>query len=305
VPNKTIRPIAGVDRPFYCKMTSFLRILLIFCLVFAGAVGCLDRRPSGQSLSGDLQWSGRVDIKGDLVIEKGSRLEIAPGTEIVFYPPGENDLYVDHPHFTGSELIVRGTIIAEGTAEQPIIFRSPDPTAPPGSWGGINLVGTNDSSFAYAIFRQADSAIHSQESRVYIEQSIFEENLVAIRFHSSEILIENNLIRNNDTGIRFHFGQPVICKNNIVGNRKGFFVTSHPRNYLIENNTIMENERNVFLGENVPDDFNMPRNYWGATEPVQIRATFFDQQVESYLGQVRILPIRSTPDPASGPQWNR
>lgn len=276
--------------------------LLLLCLVLSG---CTTGRKVKSDLIGNQVWSGQVKIHGDIILPEGSHLRIMPGTEVLFYPAGENERFSDHPNFPGSELIIRGTIIAEGTADQPIVFRYFDKTAPAGSWGGINIMESFDSSFEYVLFRQADSAIHSQDSRLYIEQSIFENNLVAIRFHTSQILIENNLIHDNDTGIRFHFGQPVICKNDIVNNGKGLFITSYPRNYRIENNTIMANQRNVVLGEEVPDDVNLPRNYWGSVDEKLIRNFFYDGQIDTYLGKLLIKPLRSEPDPASGINWNR
>jgi hypothetical protein len=286
-------------------MAIIYRKILLLLLLATIAGGCTSSIKKPTVLNRDTVWSGEVTVQGDLILEKGSRLTVLPGTDVVFYPAGNKDHLVDHPHFAGSELIVRGSIIAEGTAEQPITFRYIDPDAPAGSWGGVNLMASVESSFEYVLFQQADSAIHSQESRVYIEQSIFENNLVAVRFHSSEILIENNLIRNNDTGIRFHFGKPVICKNDIIDNKKGFFITSHPYDYLIENNTILKNERNVVLGEEVPENVLMARNYWGTTDDNAIRLTFFDKQIEPYLGIVQYEPLRSAPDSTSGVKWSR
>ncbi len=288
------------------KRLHNILLLLFSCSVLSGC--SLPRETTAvisRDLSGDQTWSGQVEVHGDIVLEAGSTLRILPGTEVVFFPAGNNDRFSEHPNFPGSELIVHGKIVAEGTPDRPIVFRYVDESAPPGSWGGINVVESFDSSFEYAHFRQADSAIHSQDSRVYIEQSLFEMNLVAIRFHTSQILIENNLIRNNGSGIRFHFGQPVICKNDIIGNERGFFITSHPRNYLIENNTIVNNERSVVIGEEVPEDVNMPRNFWGSSNEVVIRAGFYDGQVDSYLGKILVEPIRTAPDPDSGINWNR
>ncbi len=282
-----------------------LRLTALLVLAAGCATPVANVQSSDRVLTGDILWSDQVHVRGDVELVEGGRLTILPGTEVLFHPAGEDDRFTEHPNFPGSELIVRGRLIAEGTPERPIVFRHVDPTAPPGSWGGINIVESFDTSFAYVHIRQADSAIHSQDSRVYIEQSLFEENLVAIRFHTSQILIENNLIRNNGSGVRFHFGQPVICKNDIVNNGKGIFITSHPRNYLIENNTIVNNARNVVLGEEVPEDVVMPRNFWGSGDEEAIGETFFDGRIESYLGRVRISPLRIVPDPDSGISWNR
>ena len=286
-------------------MTRAIQILLFILFVSGLLSGCVasGTRVVDTDLSGEISWSGRIAVHGDVIIAEESVLTIAPGTEIVFYPAGEGDRFVDHPNFPGSELIIHGKVVAIGTADEPITFRHIDEAAPAGSWGGVNLAASIESTFEYVHFRQADSAIHSQESRVYVEKSIFEENLVGIRFHSSEILIENNLIRNNGSGIRFHFGQPVICKNNIVDNGKGIFITSYPRNYLVENNTIRNNDRNVVLGEEVPDDVFLRRNFWGSGDPDAIRSRFFDGQMESYLGKVIFEPFRTTPDPDSGVNW--
>ena len=283
------------------------RLHILISVIFAGFLlaGCAAGkiRVVTGDLSGNITWSDRVAIHGDIVLEEGSVLTIAPGTEVVFFPAGARDLYVDHPNFPGSELIIRGRIVADGTRERPITFRFADPAAPAGSWGGINLAGSQESSFSFTRFQQANSAIHSQESTLYIEQSIFEKNLVAIRFHSSKILIENNLIRNNGSGIRFHFGAPVICKNKIIDNGKGLFITSHPRDYRVENNTFSGNDRNVVLGEEVPENVTLTNNFWGSVDAESIRHSFFDGQVESYLGKVIFEPLRAEPDPNSGVQW--
>ena len=74
-----------------------------------------------------------------------------------------------------------------GTAENPIFFEAVDSSATAGFWGAINLVGSPEAIFEYCVFRQADSAVHSWDSQVYIEQSLFEDNLVGIRFNASEI----------------------------------------------------------------------------------------------------------------------
>lgn len=289
------------------KNVRFFTYVVLLAVLTLG--GCVGRTKHSLVIQGDLTgrhtWSGTVRIRGDVILEESGVLTIEPGTKILFLPAGENDRFREHPNFVGSELIIHGQLIAEGTAERPIVFRSHRLDAPPGSWGGINLSASEDSSFAYTVFRQADSAVHSQNSRVYIEQSIFEDNLVAIRFHSSEILIENNLIHRNGTGIRFHFGSPVICKNDILQNGKGFFITSYPRDYLIKNNSIRQNERSVILGEEVPDDVIMRHNDWGTNDPEQVRSGFFDAGIVPYLGRVLIEPLHVEPDPASGVQWKR
>ncbi len=286
--------------------------LLISAILAAALVstsGCSLLRPGPLTgvLERDMVWRGKIALRGDVVIAKGVTVTVAPGTEIIFLAPGPGeDQLTDHPHFPGSELIVRGRILARGTPAAPIVFRGADPAAAPGSWGGINLQECPEAVFAFCRFTQADSAVHSQESTVYVEQSLFENNLVALRFHTSEILIEHNLIRNNGTAIRFHFGAPVICNNEIRDNDKGFFITSFPRDYHIESNNIVASRRySVVLGEEVPGDVGMARNYWGHTEAALIEQSLFDGRRTGYLGRVLFAPWARSPIVDAGTSWIR
>jgi hypothetical protein len=241
-----------------------------------------------------------------VIVPEGARVTIAPGTTILFLPPtaGEDQL-TEHPNFPGSELIVRGTLVAEGNPAAPITFRFVDPDGSPGSWGGINLTGSPHASFRYCRFTQADSALHSQESHVSVEESLFEGNGVAIRFHSSDFRIENNLLRHNGTAIRFHFGAPLIRRNDIRDNDKGLFITSSPRNYRIEENNILGSRSySVALGEDVPADVPMPLNYWGTPDPSVIEDSFFDGRRDSHLGEVLITPFAVSPIEGAGISWN-
>jgi len=262
--------------------------------------------PISGTLSGEVRWQGRIYLDGDVLFEEGSRLIVAPGSEIVFLPASEGrDPLTTHPNFPGSELIIKGELVAEGTPAAPITFRYLDPLAPAGSWGGINLSQSPGASFRFCRFTQADSAVHSQDSTVHIEESLFENNLVGIRFFSSPMRIENNLLRRNGTAIRFHFGAPLIRRNEIVDNRRGFFFTAFPRDFLIELNRIHGNsEYAVVLGEDVPEDVAMPRNFWGTTDIPSIEGTFFDGRRTGYLGSVQVAPILTEPDERAGISWN-
>jgi len=279
-------------------------LLLAFTLLLL--CGCLGPGASveGQLPGGLTVWQGVIRIYGDLIVPADAELRILPGTEVIFMDAGELDRFRDHPHFPGSELIVYGRLIAEGEADAPIRFRFHDPAAARGSWGGINLVASPGARFAYCLFRQADSAIHSQESQVVIFQSVFEENLVAIRFHSSEIVIEHNLIRGNDAGIRFHFGAPQIRFNRIADNRKGLFITSEPRDLQILDNAFLENRPyQVVLGAEVVEDVDLSGNWWSEPDIGVLRQRIFDADRDPDLGRVRLEPtLHGIPEKA-GPSW--
>lgn len=277
----------------------------LLCLLLAGCQTAPRRVVSG-TLHGELVWQGEVRVAGDVVLAEDVALTIMPGTRIRFLPAdaGPNSL-VEHPYFPGSELIVKGRLHAAGTPAAPIVFESAQPGAPPGSWGAINLEGSLEAVFAYCIFRDADSAVHSRDATVSIRQSLFENNLVGIRFHDTEMQVEHNLLRNNHTAIRFHFGAPVISGNQFSGNAVNLFITSHPRDYRIEGNFFgMAGEYQVVFGEEVPEDVFLPHNFWAVTEAAPLTEAFYDGSRSAYLGRVQVEPRRSVPLAGAGLSWS-
>ncbi len=290
---------------FRSPYTLFLSMVLgALCLML---VACSAKRnPVVQGvLHGELTWQGDVFVAGDVTLAEDVKLTILPGTRVRFMPADTGpDELVAHPHFPGSELIIKGQIQAVGTPAEPIVFEAVDPDATAGFWGAINLFGSQEAVFEYCIFRQANSAIHSWDSQVYIEQSLFEDNLVGIRFNESEILIEHNLLRNNHTGVRFHFGSPVICENEFVDNNVNLFVTSHPRDYRIENNFFgVPAEYHVVFGEEVPEDVNLAGNFWLHENPSAMFDSFYDGRRSPYLGKVLVEPQRASPSSQTGLSW--
>lgn len=289
-------------------LRSSLSLLVIVPLLFAA--GCLHRPLSAVvtgTLSGEIVWEGEVQLGGDVILAPGAHLTILPGTTVRFLPAeGFPGALSEHPYFSGSELIVQGKLTAIGTAAAPISFRASDDSAPAGSWGAINFEGGAEGIFDHCILRQADSAIHSRESSIYIKESLLEENLVGIRFNSSVMLIERNLLRGNTTGIRFHFGEPVVCNNRFEGNRVHLFITAHPRDYLFESNFFgAPLDYQVVLGEEVPEDVQLSGNYWGRGATDSALVPIFDGRRDSYLGRVLIEPQLTAPPAEGGPTWIR
>ena len=286
-------------------MVKYYLFFAVICLLMAGCLAGRVQTVRGV-LHGELVWQGEILVAEDVVLEEDVTLTILPGTRVRFLPAEpDGGGWTEHPHFPGNELIIKGQVQAIGTAKAPIIFEAFDPAAAAGFWGAINLVGSAEAIFEYCIFRQADSALHSWNSQVYVEQSLFENNLVGVRFNDSAILVENNLLRNNQTAVRFHFGSPVICENEFTDNAVNLFVTSHPRDYHIENNTFgTPLEYHVVFGEEVPEDVSLLRNYWVAENPDSLVDSFYDGRRSSYLGKVLFEPFRNTPSSQAGLSWN-
>ncbi len=250
-----------------------------------------------QVLRGQIHWQNEVRLHGDVILDAGATLVIAPGTRVLFEPPryGE-DLYQEHPFFPGSELIVRGRLIALGTASEPITFVAADPQAQAGSWGAINIEDSPEARFSHCRFEQADSALHLRQSQVTVKNSVFRNNLVGLRFHDTRLLVENNLFEYNGTAIRFHFGSPVIINNLIRQNRKGLFISEEPRDYRIENNSFQDNTPyQVNLGEGVRETVVLRNNYWSEPSGKALEHLFFDGRTDNWLGRIEYLPVLNKP----------
>jgi hypothetical protein len=290
------------------RLASKITCLLCCCLAAVALAGCAAGvSPTGQvrgTLHGTQSWQGEVLIASDVILAEDAALIIMPGTQVRFLPPPAGGGRSEHPNFAGNELIVKGTLKAVGTAQQPIVFAAADVNAAPGAWGSINIVGSRKVIFEYCIFRQADSAVHSRNALVNIEQSLFEDNLVGVRFHDTDLLLERSLLRRNRTAVRFHFGSPVISENRFEQNEVNLFITSRPRDLRIENNVFgAARDYQVVLGEEVPEDVSLPRNLWPVA-PSQLSDLFFDGSRSAYLGRVLSAPERTEPPVNAGLSWS-
>ena len=86
----------------------------------------------------DVTWSGTINLIGDIVVYPGATLTIDAGTTIMAYP--NRDIHdMEDPNRV--DIINYGTIIANGSSEQQIVFRSDSSSPASGNWYGIRNHG--------------------------------------------------------------------------------------------------------------------------------------------------------------------
>ncbi|NLM17152.1 MAG: hypothetical protein GX221_05480 [Candidatus Riflebacteria bacterium] len=128
----------------------------------------------------DIYWKksfNPIDLAGSVYIDPEAKLTIEPGT-IIRFQKGDTD--ADLPI-----LMVEGLLLAEGTAEEPIVFTSKGSLPSKGDWKGIKIASGN----AYE---------KSTINNVQISSA-----LVGLEASYNNVIAENVMVAFCETGFRF------------------------------------------------------------------------------------------------------
>ncbi len=154
-------------------------------------------------ISKDTTLSGVVRVVGDIYVPEGVTLTILPGTELVIKMSESTKV---EPLFisSGTEILVRGNIIAKGTAENKIVFRSME--AKPGmkSYAGVILIGSDIAEFEHCVFKNAENAIRAIDANLNVDSCEFENCFYALTTKGAKVNIKNSRVISCDKGFYFH-----------------------------------------------------------------------------------------------------
>jgi parallel beta-helix repeat protein len=195
--------------------------------------------------------SGVIWTMDDLVANSGGTVTGGGGvyviTDEVFISP--TDTLTVRPGETvkfeiGVNLIIEGTLIANGDESNMITFTSNSGSPLQGDWGNILFEDTSSDAnciINYSIIEYSNYGIFLEHASPKITNSTITMNMLfGIICNASSPIIENNNISSNMYGIACGYpSQPIIRSNNISNNFvSGIFSTeSDPE---IENNTISD-----------------------------------------------------------------
>ncbi|MDA0334571.1 MAG: right-handed parallel beta-helix repeat-containing protein [bacterium] len=104
------------------------------------------RQPLSGNVSRDTTWSGSMPLDGDLIIEPGTTLTLAAGTEVRFAAGDTRSAGFDT---TRGELLVYGDLVVEGTLANPVRIARQNSTGP--QWLGVLLPGAGSSGLEAAL----------------------------------------------------------------------------------------------------------------------------------------------------------
>jgi len=244
-------------------------------------------------ISDAVTWSGEVRIRGTVTVKKEGSLTILPGSRILFERVDN-----DGDNIGDAEIYVEGTLLAQGTAAEPILFSSAAARPQAADWKFIYLDYARRAELAHIIAEYAYSGVQVHFCKASILDSEFRYNVDGVRFSTVNIEIARNRIHHNTHGIRYEErrGAGSVHHNEIVDNEIGIFVvTRSDDRTLFRDNNIVSRHYNVKLGLDQPGDVTFPHNWWGTSETAAIRATLYDHEADAALGRV------STPDPLPAP----
>ncbi len=165
-----------------CRLKRWLWDIGMLLVAAAASVTCKPQVATVESIAAqtvvggpiiqDTTWQGEVWVTDGVTVEPGVTLTILPGTWVRFqhyrgYREPERRLNMQ----------VYGSILAVGTAAQPIYFTSDAPEPQNGDWSMLRLVSPSGSArFDYCVFEFAQQGLNVWQASPEIAHSVFRWN---------------------------------------------------------------------------------------------------------------------------------
>ena len=144
-------------------------------------------------------------LTGSVIVPAGQILEFGPGCEILV-----GGKY--------STITVFGQLLAQGTSQEPVVFRSAKTVPNPWDWDRIYIRSRTRSVLDNVVVRHSNYGVCVENASVTISNSLFEQNsLSAIAVRNASVKIEKVTIkRGHVTGILCQAGASVTADSLVV-----------------------------------------------------------------------------------------
>lgn len=221
-------------------------VLSVACAVTAGA----DTIVNGNVLT-NTTWTATGSpyiIEASVVkVRFGSTLTIEPGVELRFQP--------------GRILTTDGgcSIVAVGTAGQPIVFTSNAATPAPSDWGKVEVYDSDGSVFEHCVFRYASTGLYVIVSEPPVSSCTFEAC---------------------QTGLYCQRSSPSVVHSSFSGSTwAGIFCYGRESCPLLEDCNLWNNVWNVYLQLYLAPDVTITAEncWWGTGVESEIAASIYDK----------------------------
>lgn len=195
---------------------------------------------SPSTISSYTIWRGIIYINSEVTVQSGAQLVIGSGTEVVFNAGNSYGI------------IIHGTLNAQGSQSNPILFTSNQTNPSASSWDRIYLYG-NGNNLSYCNFSgggRADLLVLGSGST--ISNCTFQNATMAGLnvSGSGSNTISNCTMQNNGYGLQIYGYNPVVNRNTIKNNTSyGVIVSGYAGITNFTNNIIEHNGGNgLYVG---------------------------------------------------------
>ncbi len=253
-----------------CRQTATAQLLMQDAQDTLPAASAAMAETNQGSLASEVIWSGEVLVDKYIVIPQGATLRVEPGTVVRFKPCRG---YQESCERVGLEVV--GTIIAEGTTEQPIYFTSADPDPQNGDWHMLRVIDSDDSFFNYVVVEFAQQGlnfwggspkVHNSVVRWNNWEGIYIESYAEAEIYNTHIyqngyngiaaeqfnnlVIENCLIEKNGThGVHIDASNAIVLTSHVLGNNAAGLSVDNSGSLVVEGVRASENMAGVEVGE--------------------------------------------------------
>lgn len=234
----------------------------------------------------DTTWEGNVLIDGSVKVFKGATLTILPGTDVAFVRRDD-----DQDGLGDGTLTIEGGLIAVGTPQAPIRFRSAEDVPRPGDWLEIRTDFSREVHLRWCEITDSAYGLHAHFTRALVEDCVIRGNIDGFRLGQASVVIRNCLVESNEgKGINFRNTGVEITRNIIRHNGSGIFLFESDRDFTVRENNIYGNDDNFRLGDFYTGNVVLEENWWGTADPQGAAATVYDSKYDPEIGTVTMTP---------------
>ncbi|MCP4045671.1 MAG: hypothetical protein GY732_06735, partial [Gammaproteobacteria bacterium] len=211
------------------------------------------------TLENDETWTGEITLTGDVTVPEGINLTLSPGAVIKFLAFSDDQGAGNNT--SRSELVINGTLSAQGTQAAPITFTSSSATPDKGDWYGIRVINGTDNNtltLSYCTIEYASSGLDirtAADMTVRINNSsIRQTSGVGLYLYGDSgatvttDISDNQITHNTSHGIYTHItGTSTLLagtiNNNTLSDNEGYgfytnTLTNGQSNLTVDNNSI-------------------------------------------------------------------
>jgi hypothetical protein len=203
------------------------RLILLIILAAFGFVNA-ETRVAGV-ISKDTKWmveNGPFILYGDVLVERGVRLSISPGTTVLCGPATVRNSSIpqlDRADSFSVALKIEGSLDCTGKREKRIVFRGGSNDEGNPAWYGIVFTRAPDNyvEMAFTDVSGAGNGLTAVECSPLLRNCVIERNNVGIRcLPKGNLRVYNCVIVNNYTcGVAMQASNPIFYNNIIAFNR--------------------------------------------------------------------------------------